>query len=50
MTYAQDEQSSVVYGMPRAAKSLGAVSKELPLEDIAEELLQLNSYTVTPDV
>ncbi len=48
-TYAQDEQSSVVYGMPRAAKNLGAVSKELSLKAIEEELLQLTSYSVTPN-
>lgn len=48
MTYAQDEQSSVVYGMPRAAKDLGAVSKELSLRAIGEELLKLTSYSDTP--
>lgn len=43
MTYAQDEQSSVVYGMPRAAKSLGAVSKILSLEAITAELINIDS-------
>jgi two-component system chemotaxis response regulator CheB len=37
-TIAQDERSSVVYGMPRAAVELGAVSRVLPLEQIASEL------------
>ena len=34
-TFAQDEKSSVVYGMPRAAADLGAAEKILPLEEIA---------------
>ncbi len=31
-TFGQDEASCVVYGMPKAAKALGAVRHELPLE------------------
>ncbi|MBI4858996.1 MAG: chemotaxis response regulator protein-glutamate methylesterase [Candidatus Riflebacteria bacterium] len=34
-TIAQDEQSSIVYGMPRAAAELGAAVEVLPLDDIA---------------
>jgi two-component system chemotaxis response regulator CheB len=34
-TFAQDEKSSVVYGMPRAAADLGAAEKILPLGEIA---------------
>lgn len=34
-TIAQDEASSAVFGMPRAAQRLGAVTGLLPLEDIA---------------
>jgi len=34
-TFSQDEKSSVVYGMPRAAADLGAAEKILPLEEIA---------------
>ncbi|MBY6089603.1 chemotaxis response regulator protein-glutamate methylesterase [Maritimibacter alkaliphilus] len=34
----QDEASSVVYGMPRAAADLGAIDVQLPLETIADEL------------
>jgi len=37
-TIAQDESSSVIYGMPGEACRIGAVSKELPLTDIAETL------------
>lgn len=36
VTFAQDEASSVVYGMPRAAKELGAVHQVLPLTQLAE--------------
>lgn len=39
MTLAQDEASSVVYGMPRAAAELGAAGRSLPLNRIAGELL-----------
>jgi two-component system, chemotaxis family, protein-glutamate methylesterase/glutaminase len=35
-TLAQDEESSVVYGMPRAAVQRGAVERVLPLERIAD--------------
>jgi len=38
-TVAQDEASSVVWGMPRAAIELGAASKVLPLDKIAEALV-----------
>jgi len=33
-TLAQDEASSTVYGMPRAAHALGAASETLPIEEI----------------
>lgn len=33
-TFGQDEETSVVYGMPRAAFALGAVQKQLPIEKI----------------
>ncbi|HEY5958329.1 MAG TPA: chemotaxis response regulator protein-glutamate methylesterase [Polyangiaceae bacterium] len=39
-TLAQDEASSVVYGMPREAVKRGAVDKSLPLEAIAAEILR----------
>jgi two-component system, chemotaxis family, protein-glutamate methylesterase/glutaminase len=40
-TIAQDEKSSVVYGMPREAVVLGAASKVLPLDDIGAEVVQV---------
>ena len=40
-TLAQDESSSVVWGMPGSAVRLGAVDEILPLERIAERLLSL---------
>ncbi|MDM8546764.1 chemotaxis-specific protein-glutamate methyltransferase CheB [Candidatus Venteria ishoeyi] len=41
-TIAQDQASSVVYGMPKAAKDLGAAMKILPLEQIASTLVQFS--------
>jgi two-component system chemotaxis response regulator CheB len=38
-TFAQDEASSVVWGMPGAAVEMGAASRVLPLERLAPELL-----------
>lgn len=40
MTIGQDENSSVVYGMPRAAWEIGAVRQQLPLSDIAVAILR----------
>ena len=39
-TIAQDEASSVVYGMPKEAAKLGAADKILPLDQIAPYLLK----------
>ncbi|WBO20714.1 protein-glutamate methylesterase/protein-glutamine glutaminase [Sphingomonas abietis] len=39
LTVAQNEETCVVYGMPAAAKALGAVGLELPLDRIARRLL-----------
>ena len=39
-TLAQDEESCVVYGMPKEAVKLGAVDRSLPLERIAAALVQ----------
>ena len=39
-TIAQDEVSSVVYGMPKEALKLEAVDKELPLTQIAGEVVR----------
>ena len=38
-TIGQDEASSVVYGMPKAAFEIGGVALQLPLERIAERLI-----------
>jgi chemotaxis response regulator CheB len=35
-TIAQDEATSIVYGMPRAASELGAANKILPINRVAE--------------
>lgn len=37
-TIGQDEKSSVVYGMPMVANNIGAVSKQLPLDKIPQEI------------
>lgn len=39
-TMAQDEATSVVYGMPKAAKELNAVDEVIPLDKVAETLLK----------
>jgi len=41
MTIVQDEHSSVVYGMPRAAKELGAAVEQIGLSGIATRVRQL---------
>ena len=40
-TIGQDEATSIVYGMPRAAQECGAVMRQLPLEKIGPEILRL---------
>ena len=40
-TLAQDEATSAVFGMPRAAIELGAVERVLPLEELARALREL---------
>lgn len=42
MTLAQNEASSVVYGMPKEAAALGAVQHLLPLEQIAATLIEIS--------
>lgn len=44
-TVGQDESSCVVYGMPKAAKEIGAVEFELPLCNIPQKILALCSST-----
>lgn len=38
-TFGQDEESCIVYGMPKVAFELGAVQKQLPLEGIPRAVL-----------
>jgi two-component system chemotaxis response regulator CheB len=40
MTFGQDEESCIVYGMPKAAFEIGAVNKVLPLSKMAAALRQ----------
>lgn len=42
LTFAQDESTSVVYGMPREAALLGAATHVLPLPAFAPALAQLD--------
>jgi len=44
MTLGQDEKSCVVYGMPKVAFNIGAVEKQIPLNNMAEAIYKL----VTP--
>jgi two-component system chemotaxis response regulator CheB len=39
MTFAQDEDSSVVYGMPRAAWENGGAQKQVSLEQVAAHII-----------
>jgi two-component system chemotaxis response regulator CheB len=45
MTFAQDENTSVVYGMPREAVRLGAVESVLPLKSIAAAICSASNRT-----
>jgi two-component system chemotaxis response regulator CheB len=49
-TIAQDEPTSVVWGMPAAAMALGAVERELPLSGIARAIVEAvrNPRVVAP--
>lgn len=42
-TIGQDENSSIVYGMPKVAYNIGAVSKQLSLDKISISLLEILS-------
>jgi two-component system chemotaxis response regulator CheB len=42
-TLAQDEETCVVFGMPREAIALGAADKVVPLDLIAAEILRVRS-------
>jgi len=45
-TLAQDEKTSVVWGMPGAAVKLGAAEEQAPLDSIARRLMQLSANGV----
>ena len=49
-TIAQDEASSVVWGMPGAAVKLGAAQHVAPLHRIAKEVLELAADRASPKV
>ncbi len=44
-TFAQDEASSAVYGMPRAAVEIGATEKVVSLDQIAQTLMSQSMQT-----
>jgi len=43
LTIAQDQQSSAVYGMPKAAAAINAAVEVRPLDKIAPRLLEIFS-------
>jgi two-component system chemotaxis response regulator CheB len=47
-TFAQDEATSVVYGMPRAAWENQAAQKQLPLDRVAESIIHHYEAAATP--
>ncbi|MCS6888578.1 chemotaxis protein CheB [Chloroflexus sp.] len=49
ITFGQDEASCVVYGMPKAAKALGAVRHELPLERLGLAIAALTAPAQAKD-
>jgi two-component system chemotaxis response regulator CheB len=42
LTLDQDESTSVIFGMPRAAIDLGAAEQVVPLDRMAEVIVQLS--------
>jgi two-component system, chemotaxis family, protein-glutamate methylesterase/glutaminase len=45
MTVCQDEETSLIYGMPQAAKQIGAVVSELPLSGMARVIMSASTIT-----
>ncbi len=50
VTFGQDEASSVIYGMPKAAFEMGAIVRQLPLGRIGQEVLRTCSAAMTGGV
>ena len=48
ITIAQDEKSSTIYGMPRAAVHTGSVDHVLPLERVQSKLISLAGVLLKP--
>jgi len=46
-TFAQDEKSCVVYGMPRVAFEIGAAEKVLPLDGVAAHIVKMVGLVAT---
>jgi two-component system chemotaxis response regulator CheB len=40
-TIGQDKDSSMVYGMAKVAKDMGAVADEIPLDKIADKIISI---------
>lgn len=40
-TLGQDEESCIVYGMPKVAYEIGAVEKQVSLKDMSREILSI---------
>jgi len=49
LTFSQDEASSIVYGMPKAAWELGGAQRQVPLDLIAHHLVSLADTPPTRD-
>jgi len=47
LTFSQDEESSIVYGMPKAAWEQGGSQRQVALEDAADHLIALSESAVT---
>ena len=45
-TIAENEHSAIVYGMPRAARDMGAASRLLDLEEIIQAILHFEKTDV----
>ena len=47
-TFAQDEGTSIVYGMPRAAWENGAAQRQIPLDQIADYIIRYHEAPAAP--